>query len=236
MEREVDLEPLSGGDGIAFICDDRGNILQLVRDQLGVGTHWQRGRSLTLLVDPGSRHKLLSFLLELRTEKAAFDWELNVPVNGLVRSLYFGGGTYDDYFLVIAASSRDKVVKLYDDMMRITNEQTNQLRAVIKEQSVLTHAQQQNDSLIYDEITRLNNELVTVQRQLAKKNAEQQALNEELKRLDNLKNTFLGIAAHDLRSPLANVSLAADFILNYWETLSEPELKNLIESVARQSD
>ncbi len=236
MKRETGVTNLLGGDGIAFICDDWGNILEIVRDQLGMGQRWQSGQSLTLLVDPGSRLKVLSFLLELRTEKAAFDWELNVSVNDRIQSLYFGGGVYNDHYLVIAASSRDKVVELYDDMMRITNEQTNTLRSVIKEQVIMAQTNQQRDSFIYDEISRLNNELVTLQRELAKKNAEQRVLNKELKRLDNLKNTFLGVAAHDLRSPMANVSLTAEFLLDAWGTLPEADVEKLIQSIARQTE
>lgn len=34
--------------------------------------------------------------------------------------------------------------------------------------------------------------------------------NEELQRLNNLKNTFLGIAAHDLRNPLSNLQMATE--------------------------
>ncbi len=45
------------------------------------------------------------------------------------------------------------------------------------------------DDLQYEEFSRLNNELATSQRELARRNA-------ELARLDEQKNQFLGIAAH----------------------------------------
>lgn len=51
------------------------------------------------------------------------------------------------------------------------------------------------DNYFYDELTRLNNELANIQRELFKKNAELEALNEQ-------KNRFIGMAAHDLRNPL----------------------------------
>lgn len=53
---------------------------------------------------------------------------------------------------------------------------------------------------LYDELARLNNDLVTAQRELARTVA-------ELKRLNTYKDELLGIAAHDLRNPL-NVNLA----------------------------
>lgn len=68
------------------------------------------------------------------------------------------------------------------------------------------------DDGFYDELSRLNNALVNLQRELAKKNA-------ELGRLNELKNQFLGMAAHDLRKP-------AGLVLAYSEFLAEemPEL------------
>lgn len=51
---------------------------------------------------------------------------------------------------------------------------------------------------IWSELARLNNDLSTAQRQLAKSNAELRWLNEQ-------KNELLGMAAHDLRNPLAAV-------------------------------
>ncbi|HJT77089.1 MAG TPA: ATP-binding protein, partial [Gemmataceae bacterium] len=56
---------------------------------------------------------------------------------------------------------------------------------------------------LYDEMTRLNSELVTLQRELAKKNAELGRLNEELAEADRRKDEFLAVLAHELRNPLA---------------------------------
>ena len=50
------------------------------------------------------------------------------------------------------------------------------------------------DAGLFEEITKLNNELVNLQRELTLNNI-------ELRRLNELKNRFLGIAAHDLRNP-----------------------------------
>jgi len=58
---------------------------------------------------------------------------------------------------------------------------------------------------LYDEISRLNNELVAMQRELAKKNAELERLNQE-------KNRLLGMAVHDLRNPLHAILIASEFL------------------------
>jgi two-component system, OmpR family, sensor kinase len=68
---------------------------------------------------------------------------------------------------------------------------------------------------LYDELERMNNEMVTMQRELAKKNA-------ELERLNKQKNQFLGMASHDLRAPLSA-------ILAYSELLEEEASSTLSE-------
>ena len=60
---------------------------------------------------------------------------------------------------------------------------------------------------LYEGLSRLNNELSNMHRELAKKNVELAQLNEE-------KNRFVGMAAHDIRKPLA-------LIINYSEILKE---------------
>lgn len=54
------------------------------------------------------------------------------------------------------------------------------------------------DHRLLDELTRMNNELVNLQREMAQKNVELERLSEE-------KNRALGMVAHDLRNPLANI-------------------------------
>jgi len=58
---------------------------------------------------------------------------------------------------------------------------------------------------LYDEITRVNNELVNLQRELSRKNV-------ELARLNELKNELLGMAAHDLRNPLGVILAYAEML------------------------
>jgi len=49
---------------------------------------------------------------------------------------------------------------------------------------------------------------------LARKNKELEASNQELLRLNHLKNRFLGIAAHDLRNPLTSVRGLSEILAN----------------------
>jgi len=89
--------------------------------------------------------------------------------------------------------------------MRINNEQVNALRLALKDQAERALAQPDRDHGVYDELSRLNNELIDLQRELAKKNAELEHLNQQ-------KNHFLGMAAHDLRNPLGVIMAFSEFL------------------------
>ncbi len=142
--------------------------------------------------------KALSFLNQLKSKGAAFGWEINIASAGQARTLHFIGGAIEQGLLIAGSETSEEAQRLYDEMLRINNEQTNALRAAHKE--IALSAQ------LYDEISRLNNELIGMQRELAKRNAELERLNEE-------KNRFLGMAAHDLRNPLHTILSASEFLL-----------------------
>lgn len=57
-----------------------------------------------------------------------------------------------------------------------------------------------------DEFTRINNELLNMQRSMSKQN-------EELNRLNDLKNEFLGMAAHDMKGSLLAIELSGKILL-----------------------
>lgn len=72
---------------------------------------------------------------------------------------------------------------------------------------------------LYGELTQLNNELGTLHRELAIRSRDLERANlllerqaAELRRLNEEKNRFIGIAAHDLRSPIGSVLVFAESI------------------------
>lgn len=76
---------------------------------------------------------------------------------------------------------------------------------------------------LWQELARVNNDLATTQRQLAKSNA-------ELRWLNGQKNQLLGMAAHDLRNPLAAVIGYSAFLLEDQARLS-PEQSGMLRRI-----
>jgi two-component system sensor histidine kinase/response regulator len=54
--------------------------------------------------------------------------------------------------------------------------------------------------------------------------------------LSELKNTFLGIAAHDLRSPIGFIRMIVHFLLDASDELSEAELKSFLNDIETQAN
>lgn len=70
-----------------------------------------------------------------------------------------------------------------------------------------------------------------VEQQLKEATSELQKANQELTELDQLKNELLGIAAHDLRSPLSRISLSSEVLMA--EHTPPDKLRTMAEIVHR---
>ncbi|HKY04026.1 MAG TPA: histidine kinase dimerization/phospho-acceptor domain-containing protein, partial [Blastocatellia bacterium] len=200
------IDAKSQAQGVALLCDQNGVILQTVRDEIGFGDRVAEGQSFIALVDGASVEKALSFMVELRSEGAAFDWVMNVEFGDRITGMHFAGGAVGGRFLIVGATSSSEVARYYEELVQINSEQVNALRSATKETAVEAREWADRDHALYDELSRLNNELATMQRELTKKNIELGKLNEQ-------KNQFIGMAAHDLRNPLGVILTYSNFML-----------------------
>lgn len=212
--------------GLALICDDQGMILQVLRDDQNLIPVGGEGMLFFRLVDSASRSKAMNFLSEIKSHGAVLDWEMNIQTEEKIVTFYFAGGKVDNSLLITAATNSLIATRLYDDMLQINNEQTNLLRAALKDLTDRDYKRTENK--LYDEISQLNNELVSIQRELARKNA-------ELSRLNELKNQFLGMAAHDLRNPLHVISTYSEFLLDDLSSILDSEQVDFLTTIHDQS-
>jgi signal transduction histidine kinase len=86
------------------------------------------------------------------------------------------------------------------------------------------------------EIYRLRNvELAQAYKDVEQKNEEMSHLNESLRELNNEKNEFLGIVAHDLKNPLSNISMLGKVLSEDAKTLSSEEVREFAEDIRTAS-
>lgn len=168
---------------IVVICDRMGVVEEITFPVDDVSAYFGVGLSFSYHVHPDSFSKALSFMLELSGQRTASNHEINFMIDGKVKTLFLSGFAKDDQFMIITTLRKDDLTSLNEDLMKINNEQINNFRLMLKE----TLREQEKQKRIafdhYDEISKLNNELVNSQRDLAKKNQLLNNLNEELERI-----------------------------------------------------
>jgi two-component system, OmpR family, sensor kinase len=203
---------------LALLCDVHGAVVEVLRNPPELGLRVEVGMLFARLASKGSLSKALAFVAEVQANGVAVDHEINLSAGDHVKTLRFVGGKMGQQLLIVGSQADEAARRLYAEIMRISNEQSNQLRATLVTGS--------HDDRLYDEISRLNNELVAIQREVAKQNA-------ELKRLNQEKNRFLGMAAHDLRNPLHTLLVHSEFLLGQCQ---DPQQRQFLQVIASTSD
>lgn len=94
----------------------------------------------------------------------------------------------------------------------VSDELENQLLASPAARRAVEQGARPGEAALYEDLTRINNELVNVQRQLVQKNfeleklaAENARLYAEAQELLRMRNGFLSILTHDLKTPLGTI-------------------------------
>ncbi len=205
--------------GLALEVDKAGKIKRVlfndVSDTIAVS------KLFPTILHRGEFSASLDFLNRLRNERMLVDVPLAIEVGEQVKSFYFTGVKNDDDYVLIASSDQGMDSSIYDEIAKVNNELANQLRESMK--SNMQRSGAVNEPGL-DEFSKLNNELVNTQRELSKSNKRLASLIEQ-------KNELIGIAAHDLRNPLAVISGYIQFVKGTSDNLNEGQLQMLDKAV-----
>ncbi|WP_051822608.1 sensor histidine kinase [Desulfonatronum thiodismutans] len=185
-------------DVVALLCDDMGVVREVLADERNRFENVPTGLPFTAFVHPTSLTKAQFFLKEIQEKGIVLDWELGVATGNAVTILRFTGIRHEKQTVIVGAEDINSVMELYEEILSMHGDQITLLRAEVKRRKELADELHLMNLQGYEEVTRLNNELVTMQRDLVKKTR-------ALEALDQQKNLFLGIAAHDLRNPIGNI-------------------------------
>jgi signal transduction histidine kinase len=144
------------------------------------------GQPFVSLLDGDSVAKGRRFLELLQRENVACDWTLNLNIGGRICSLTFCGVRKDAELIIVGATSLLDGLRLYRSYAERANHPIDPLFCCIIERGPPALSGASEDDL--DEFTRLNNELVDAQRELARRNA-------ELKRVENEQRFLADVGA-----------------------------------------
>ncbi|HET9220108.1 MAG TPA: HAMP domain-containing sensor histidine kinase [Terriglobia bacterium] len=144
------------------------------------------GQPFASLLDGESVAKGRRFLELLQRESVACDWTLNLRLAGGICSLTFCGIRKDAELIIVGAASLLDGLRLYRSYAERANHPMDPLFCSIIERAPPALFGANEEDL--DEFTRLNNELVDAQRELARRNA-------ELKRVENEQRFLADVGA-----------------------------------------
>ena len=144
------------------------------------------GQPFVSLLDGESVAKGRRFLELLQRENVACDWALNLRLAGRICSLTFCGIRKDAELIIVGAASLLDGLRLYRSYAERANHPMDPLFCSIIERAPPALFGANEEDL--DEFTRLNNELVDAQRELARRNA-------ELKRVENEQRFLADVGA-----------------------------------------
>ncbi|MDZ7717008.1 MAG: HAMP domain-containing sensor histidine kinase [Balneolaceae bacterium] len=193
--------------GIAIIVNDDGILQKIIHDSYGLSSlHEDEMLSFVDFLESDSIPKGYQFIERVKTKDVAYNWELHVANDDRIKLFSFSGIRLDDENLLIGTTNANDTEQFLNGLMEMNNETVNKLRTFMKEQQRLSGKSQNNEWSMYDQMSGLNNQLANMQRKLSKRTA-------ELKRLNELKDQMLGMAAHDLRSPLTLIQNFTIFLI-----------------------
>jgi len=217
------------GKRFSIYCNMEGLVTEILQDEDHLLPFSMIGNMLFSIVVPGDLDKILNFFLELKKNRNAIGWEINITTRAGAETFSFFGGIFDGRIGIAAAKTKNGAEQLYIGLTQVNNEQTNIIRALSKENEKL-HAQPEEPLInYYEELSLLNNDLVNMQRELSKKNR-------ELDELNKLKNQFLGIAAHDLRNPLGVIMGYSEYLLEEVEEILSEDQNDMLKSIMASSE
>lgn len=203
-----------------LICDLRGEILQVWQEQ--PTSRFVKGELIYSAIDHFSVAKASAFLDAVRDNGAALDWLLVIPVAAGLTVMHFGGYFSSDRFVIACSPSRNDLIREFQKLLKspiATDSPPPDSMAMLL--ADIEH-QGTKDDILFEELSRLNNELVNAYRELARTNAE---LGRSIQRRDQL----LGVIAHDLRNPLNLIVISCHMLddLCSSRALSETQQKSV---------
>lgn len=211
---------------IAFVCDEAGTVQQVIYDGLGMSAGGSLPQRFIDMVHRDCAEKARAFFDFARQNQAAFGWELNVVIDSKIKLLHFAACVVDEGFLITAATARSSLATICEQLVSIRGLPALHL---ILDTEGYPQSLRDGDTEPYYELTLLNNELTTLQRELVKQTIKLETLNEE-------KNEFLGMAAHDLRNPLQVIDGYSKLLLREAYGALTQQQREMVSAISRNSE
>ena len=217
---------------VALLCDPEGIVERLLVDEIGASLFVGPGRCFLDAVDISSKDEVRNLLSTVLRECAVLDREIRLRVSdaGPAVILHVAGLVMPgNRVLVVGARSFSAAASLLSDLLPNNPPTVDAVAASFRAWSQSSIGRPTQERELYDELSRINNELINARRELTKRNA-------ELARVDAEKNQFIGMVAHDLRNPLTVIQTYGEFLSELQGKVIGPRELQFIKAIDRSSE
>ena len=209
---------------LALVVNQDGIITGVLHDGLSLTTSSGRGEAFLDLCHSTSAEEGARFLDELRARGVARGFRFGVGKPALLAPLDFCGAMVEDDLVIVGEQRPGLLVSFFEEMVREAHEDTDRIGTLLQAQLRAPHGGPKTLDLL-DELSRVNNDVATMERELARQNA---ALQKE--------NLLLGMVAHDLRTPLGVIHMSAAILQRGSEGLPAPSQLHHLERIERSAE
>jgi len=224
------MDSKNNGKGFIIQCTSQGFIKEVFRNELNEDFPFELEESIYDFLDPHSYNKYRGFCDEVAEFGAGLGWELNLQGEAKMMTLTFAGVPEKEDLFVVAAEHSGHMLDYYEAFLKEGSQHVNKIRNIMEKSYIRNSRLLKNGEIeTYHRISTLNNELTNIQRELTKKNI-------ELKRLDEQKNEYLGMAVHDLRNPLGTIMGYSEILKSEIQDKLNIEQKDMLDTVYSSSE
>jgi signal transduction histidine kinase len=189
---------------ISLLCSREGLITQVLHAGLGLADPLV-GADFGTILKPGSIDKGRKFLKAIQTKRGMDGWQMDVLAKGGICRLYFAGIQEGNQFAIVGVPTPipAAVTSFLRELLAGRNSGDV---AEIAVRALLSERGDEERDLNYRQLTRLNNQLVSEQRDLISKNL-------ELARRMEANALLLRAATHDLRQPVGAILVNSELLI-----------------------
>jgi len=231
--------------GIVFVCDHNGIILHEYRDDFGIFDSAANGKHLSQYVAVPSKDAATRFFVTLLSDGLSASRSIEFVMNGTSQHLFCTGTRLRDCFLIFGSSSRSNLGPLISDILYSDDEPID--FSPVCGTNFSQNSGRLPDYQVYEDLTRLNNELVNMSRELTDAQVEVEMEADELHRevqvrkqaeealsLANKKlNLLSSITRHDINNQL---TVLRGYLKILEKKQPDPTLHNYFEKITTSAE